>query len=54
VTGRERGVGIGLTIVRELVEACGGSIRAESEGPGRGTTMIVQLPICDVPVTDPA
>lgn len=52
VTGRERGVGIGLTIVRELVESCGGSVRAESEGPGHGTTMIVQLPICDGPATD--
>jgi signal transduction histidine kinase len=51
VTGRERGVGIGLTIVRELVEACGGSVRAESRGVGQGTTMIVQLPICEVPAT---
>jgi len=46
VTGREQGLGIGLTIVRELVEACGGTIRAHSDGIGRGTTMAVQLPIC--------
>jgi signal transduction histidine kinase len=46
VSGREQGLGIGLTIVRELVEACGGTIRAHSEGIGRGTTMLVQLPIC--------
>jgi signal transduction histidine kinase len=46
VSGREQGLGIGLTIVRELVEACGGTIRAHSEGIGRGTTMVVQLPIC--------
>jgi signal transduction histidine kinase len=46
VSGREQGLGIGLTIVRELVEACGGTIRAHSEGIGRGTTMAVQLPIC--------
>jgi signal transduction histidine kinase len=52
VTGRERGVGIGLTIVRELVEACGGSVRAESDGLGYGTKMIVQLPICDVLASD--
>ena len=45
VRGRERGLGIGLTIVRELVAACGGTIRAHSEGVGRGTTMVVQLPI---------
>jgi signal transduction histidine kinase len=45
VRGRERGLGIGLTIVRELVAACGGTIRAHSDGVGRGTTMVVQLPI---------
>lgn len=45
VSGRERGLGIGLTIVRELVAACGGTIRAHSDGVGRGTTMVVQLPI---------
>ena len=45
VSGREHGLGIGLTIVKELVEACGGSIRAHSEGIGRGTTMVVRLPI---------
>jgi signal transduction histidine kinase len=52
VRGRERGLGIGLTIVRELVAACGGTIRAHSDGVGRGTTMVVQLPIsadADVP-----
>jgi signal transduction histidine kinase len=46
VPGREHGLGIGLTIVRELVEACGGTVRAHSDGIGRGTTMIVHLPIC--------
>ena len=44
VSGRERGLGDGLTIVRELVSACRGTIRAHS-GVGRGTTMVVQLPI---------
>jgi two-component system CheB/CheR fusion protein len=43
VRGRERGLGIGLTIVRELVAACRGTIRAHSDGVGRGTTMVVQL-----------
>jgi histidine kinase len=38
------GSGIGLTIVRHLVEAHGGSVRAESGGPGRGSTFIVSLP----------
>lgn len=43
VSGRSRGVGIGLTIVRELVEACGGTITVHSDGVGQGTTMTVRL-----------
>ena len=43
---RERGgSGIGLTIARALVEAHGGRIRAESEGPGRGARFAVTLPL---------
>src|SRR5215207_1819421 len=38
------GMGLGLSIVRQLVELHGGSIRAESEGEGRGATFIVSLP----------
>lgn len=38
------GSGIGLTIARHLVEAHGGSIHAESGGPGRGSTFTVILP----------
>lgn len=49
VTGRARGVGVGLTIVRELVEACGGTITAHSEGVGLGTTMTVRLLIVPDP-----
>lgn len=39
-----RGLGLGLYIVRNLVRAHGGSIRAESEGPGKGSRFIVTLP----------
>lgn len=39
------GLGIGLTLVRSLVELHGGSVRASSGGAGSGTTMTVELPL---------
>ena len=39
------GLGLGLAIVRHMVELHGGTVRAESGGPGRGTTFIVSLPV---------
>lgn len=39
------GLGLGLSIVRSLIEQHGGSIRAESEGEGRGSTFKVLLPM---------
>ena len=40
----EGGLGIGLTIVKKLVEMHGGSITAHSEGPGKGSEFVVRLP----------
>jgi CheY-like chemotaxis protein len=39
------GLGIGLSLVRGLVELHGGTIEAHSDGPGTGTTLTVRLPI---------
>ena len=44
-TRSHEGIGLGLSIVRSLVELHGGRIRASSEGSGRGATFIVELPI---------
>ena len=38
------GLGVGLTLVRSLVALHGGTVRAESPGPGEGSTFVVRLP----------
>ena len=40
------GLGIGLTLVKSLVELHGGTVRADSAGLGQGTQLIVELPLC--------
>jgi len=39
------GLGIGLTLVMTLVEMHGGTVKAHSEGPGRGSEFVVRLPV---------
>jgi len=41
---RHSGLGLGLSIVRHIVEVHGGSVEAASQGPGTGTTVTVWLP----------
>jgi PAS domain S-box-containing protein len=43
-TRSHEGIGLGLSIVRSLVELHGGRIRAASEGAGRGATFVVEIP----------
>jgi PAS domain S-box-containing protein len=44
-TRRFGGLGLGLSIVKSLVEMHGGSVSASSQGEGHGTTITVQLPL---------
>jgi PAS domain S-box-containing protein len=45
----QSGLGIGLTLVKRLVEMHGGSIEARSAGEGQGSEFVVQLPMIDNP-----
>jgi len=48
------GLGLGLAIVRHLVEAHGGTVRAESPGEGLGTTFSIYLPLSVARESNPA
>jgi PAS domain S-box-containing protein len=46
------GLGIGLALARRLMDLHGGSIQASSDGPGRGSTFTVRMPIARDPSLD--
>lgn len=46
---RHGGLGLGLSIVKSLVELHGGAVKATSPGPGRGATFEISLPLAQAP-----
>jgi CheY-like chemotaxis protein len=49
---KDRGLGLGLTISRHIVELHGGKIYAASEGPGKGASFTVELPIASTQIAN--
>jgi CheY-like chemotaxis protein len=52
-TRRHGGLGLGLSIVKHLVELHGGSVRVKSAGEGQGATFVVALPITVLRTEEP-
>lgn len=44
LSGSKLGLGLGLALVKKIVELHGGSVQARSEGPGKGSQFIVRFP----------
>ena len=52
--GGQSGLGIGLTLVRSLVQLHGGSVSAASEGLGKGSTFTFRMPLVEAPAPEAA
>jgi len=50
--GTGGGLGVGLSIVRQLVQMHGGDVTAHSAGPGHGSELVVRLPLLPAPATE--
>jgi PAS domain S-box-containing protein len=50
----QSGLGVGLALVKSLVEMHGGTVMAQSEGPGQGSEFIVRLPTVEAGAAQPA
>lgn len=48
-TAGESSTGLGLSIVKRIIDMHGGEVTAESEGPGRGSTFAITLPATEMP-----
>jgi signal transduction histidine kinase/DNA-binding response OmpR family regulator len=51
---RRGGLGLGLTLVKGLVELHGGQVWVKSDGPGKGAEVTIQLPLTAAPTAPPA
>ncbi|MGH8299415.1 MAG: hybrid sensor histidine kinase/response regulator [Steroidobacteraceae bacterium] len=52
ISRRHGGLGLGLAIVRHLVELHSGTVEAQSDGEGRGARFIVRLPVCSTKASE--
>jgi signal transduction histidine kinase len=51
MTRRQGGLGLGLTIVRDIMALHGGTVRAESPGKDQGTTIHLEFAVAEEPNT---